>query len=98
MAQGEAATEAEREGAYGIPGPWITDLTNGWNLDAAPHRPRVQLLRVEGALAGYDFDSGADALGGFAGPDRCPRGGAGCAGDRRPALHRGVGGHRRVRF
>lgn len=65
VVQGEAVTEAELESAYDIPGPWITDLTNGWNLDAAPYRPRVQLLRVEGALAGHEFDSGVDARGGL---------------------------------
>lgn len=48
VVQGEAVTEAELEGTYDIPGPWITDLTNGWNLDAAPYRPRVQRLRAEG--------------------------------------------------
>lgn len=29
VVQGEAVTEAELEGSYDIPGPWITDLTNG---------------------------------------------------------------------
>ncbi|OAS81971.1 hypothetical protein A6I77_14935 [Achromobacter xylosoxidans] len=65
VVQGEAVTEAELESTYDIPGPWITDLTNGWNLDAAPYRPRVQLLRVEGALAGHEFGGGADARGGL---------------------------------
>ena len=65
VVQGEAVTEAELESAYDIPGPWITDLTNGWNLYAAPYRPRVQLLRVEGALAGHEFGGGADARGGL---------------------------------
>lgn len=65
VVQGEAVTEAELESAYDIPGPWITDLTNGWNLDAAPYRPRVQLLRAEGALGAYEFADMADALGGL---------------------------------
>ena len=42
---GPEISEAELDSNYGIPGPWITDLVNGWNLDAAPYRPRVQLLR-----------------------------------------------------
>ena len=46
---GPEISEAELDSNYGIPGPWITDLVNGWNLDAAPYRPRVQLLRAEGA-------------------------------------------------
>ncbi|WP_236747428.1 hypothetical protein [Achromobacter ruhlandii] len=65
VVQGETVTEAELEGTYDIPGPWITDLTNGWNLDAAPYRPRVQLLRAEGALDAYEFAEMADALGGL---------------------------------
>lgn len=65
IVQGEALTEAELESRYDIPGPWITDLTNGWNLDAAPYRPRVQLLRAEGALGAYEFEDMADALGGL---------------------------------
>ena len=48
---GPEISEAELDSNYGIPGPWITDLVNGWNLDAAPYRPRVQLLRAEGAAA-----------------------------------------------
>ena len=43
---GPEISEAELDSNYGIPGPWITDLVNGWNLDAAPYRPRVQLLRA----------------------------------------------------
>lgn len=65
VVQGEALTEAELESRYDIPGPWITDLTNGWNLDAAPYRPRVQLLRAEGALGAHEFEDMADALGGL---------------------------------
>ncbi|KGD89315.1 hypothetical protein JL37_23835 [Achromobacter sp. RTa] len=57
--------EAELDGTYGIPGPWITDLVNGWNLDAAPYRPRVQLLRAEEALLDYEFPDMADGLGGL---------------------------------
>ena len=48
---GPEISEAELDSNYGIPGPWITDLVNGWNLDAAPYRPRVQLLRAEGACS-----------------------------------------------
>ena len=36
---GPEISEAELDSNYGIPGPWITDLVNGWNLDAAPYRP-----------------------------------------------------------
>ncbi|CAB3711862.1 Uncharacterised protein [Achromobacter denitrificans] len=62
---GPEISEAELDGTYGIPGPWITDLVNGWNLDAAPYRPRVQLLRAEGALLDYEFADMADELGGL---------------------------------
>ncbi|MCY1525905.1 hypothetical protein D9M68_609060 [compost metagenome] len=65
IVQGPELTEAELEADYDIPGPWITDLTNGWNLDAAPYRPRVQLLRVEGELGSYEFTDNTDALGGL---------------------------------
>ena len=62
---GPEISEAELDSNYGIPGPWITDLVNGWNLDAAPYRPRVQLLRAEGALLDYEFSDMADELGGL---------------------------------
>ncbi len=62
---GPEISEAELDSTYGIPGPWITDLVNGWSLDAAPYRPRVQLLRAEGALVDYEFSEMADALGGL---------------------------------
>ncbi|MGE8691274.1 MAG: hypothetical protein ACN6PJ_29295 [Achromobacter sp.] len=57
--------EAELDGTYGIPGPWITDLVNGWNLDAAPYRPRVQRLRADEDLLDYEFPDMADELGGL---------------------------------
>lgn len=90
VVQGEAVTEAELEGTYDIPGPWITDLTNGWNLDAAPYRPRVQRLRAEGALDAYEFADGADALGGLLVPAdaRAPARGALEVGGQRYAVSR----------
>ncbi len=67
---GPEISEAELDSTYGIPGPWITDLVNGWNLDAAPYRPRVQLLRAEGALRDYEFPDMAGELGGLLLPAR----------------------------
>ena len=61
---GPEISEAELDSNYGIPGPWITDLVNGWNLDAAPYRPRVQLLRRR-RLLDYEFSDMADELGGL---------------------------------
>lgn len=90
VVQGEAVTEAELEGTYDIPGPWITDLTNGWNLDAAPYRPRVQRLRAEGALDTYEFADSVDALGGLLVPAdaRAPAQGALEVGGQRYAVSR----------
>ncbi|WP_025141054.1 hypothetical protein [Achromobacter sp. DH1f] len=62
---GPEISEAELDTTYNIPGPWITDLVNGWNLDAAPYRPHVQLLRAEGALVDHEFSDMADELGGL---------------------------------
>ena len=62
---GSEISEAELDTTYNIPGPWITDLVNGWNLDAAPYRPHVQLLRAEGALVDHEFSDMADELGGL---------------------------------
>ena len=70
---GPEISEAELDSNYGIPGPWITDLVNGWNLDAAPYRPRVQLLRAEGALLDYEFSDMADELGGLLLPAQARR-------------------------
>lgn len=38
-----------------IPGAWVNDLVNNWNLDAAPYRPRVVELKLIDALGSYDF-------------------------------------------
>ena len=88
---GPEISEAELDSNYGIPGPWITDLVNGWNLDAAPYRPRVQLLRAEGALLDYEFSDMADELGGLLLPAQAG-GGAAHAGTRWPALQRDAQG------
>ncbi len=69
VVEGGEVTEDQLGSVYDIPGPWITDLTNGWNLDAAPYRPRVQLLRVDGELSGYEFGSAGDGVGGLLVPD-----------------------------
>lgn len=87
VVQGEAVTEAELEGTYDIPGPWITDLTNGWNLDAAPYRPRVQRLRAEGRWTHTNSRTAWMRW------EACwcrpmPARRRGCAGGRRPALRR----------
>lgn len=72
---GPEISEAELDSAYGIPGPWITDLVNGWNLDAAPYRPRVQLLRAQEALLDYEFPDTAGELGGLLLPAQARAGG-----------------------
>ncbi|UXY46880.1 hypothetical protein [Stenotrophomonas maltophilia] len=62
---GAEVGESELQDRFDIPGPWITDLTNGWNLDAAPYRPHVQLLKVQGALSSYTFKEEREAAGGL---------------------------------
>ncbi|MGE8603769.1 hypothetical protein [Bordetella trematum] len=62
---GKALSKAQLESDYAIPGPWVTDLINGWNLDAAPYRPQVQPLRGQGEYAGYEFKEPDQALGGL---------------------------------
>ncbi|AWT15204.1 MULTISPECIES: hypothetical protein [Stenotrophomonas] len=57
--------ESELQDRFDIPGPWVTDLTNGWNLDAAPYRPHVQLLKVQGAMSSYTFKEEREAAGGL---------------------------------
>lgn len=69
VVEGPEVSETQLESLYDIPGPWITDLTNGWNVDAAPYRPRVQLLRADGELRVYEFGDVADAVGGLLVPD-----------------------------
>ncbi len=66
---GSEVSEEQLGSVYDIPGPWVTDLTNGWNLDAAPYRPRVQLLRVDGELRDYEFADAGDGVGGLLVPD-----------------------------
>ena len=80
---GPEISEAELDN-YGIPGPWITDLVNGWNLDAAPYRPRVQLLRAEGAST-TNSRTWPTSWAACCCPPR-PGGGAAHAGTRWPAL------------
>lgn len=58
-------SESELESRFDIPGPWVTDLTNGWNLDAAPYRPHVQMLEVQGALGSHVFEATGGANGGL---------------------------------
>ncbi|MBD9419074.1 hypothetical protein IB259_07420 [Achromobacter sp. ACM04] len=69
VVEGPEVSEEQLGSVYDIPGPWITDLTNGWNLDAAPYRPRVQLLRVDGELRDYEFADAGDGVGGLLVPD-----------------------------
>ena len=69
VVEGPEVSEEQLGSVYDIPGPWITDLTNGWNLDAAPYRPRVQLLRVDGELRDYEFADVGDGVGGLLVPD-----------------------------
>lgn len=63
--EGEEISESELQDRFDIPGPWITDLTNGWNLDAAPYRPHVQLLKVQGAMSSHAFKEEREAAGGL---------------------------------
>ncbi|HEL2977781.1 TPA: hypothetical protein UMB92_000598 [Stenotrophomonas maltophilia] len=63
--EGTEVSESELQDRFDIPGPWVTDLVNGWNLDAAPYRPRVQLLKVQGALGSYTFKEEREAAGGL---------------------------------
>ncbi|WMJ69517.1 decarboxylase [Stenotrophomonas sp. 24(2023)] len=65
VVDGPVLDEAALESTYNIPGPWITDLTNGWNLDAAPYRPQVQHAVAKDALAGYRFGDNAGNGGGL---------------------------------
>jgi len=58
-------SESELQNRFHIPGPWVTDLTNGWNIDAAPYRPHVQMLEVEGALGRHVFTAAGGANGGL---------------------------------
>ena len=64
---GPEISEAELDSNYGIPGPWITDLVNGWNLDAAPYRPACSCCAPK-ALLDYEFSDMADELGGLLRP------------------------------
>lgn len=63
--QGAEVSESELQDRLHIPGPWVTDLTNGWNLDAAPYRPHVQLLKVQDAMGSHTFKEEGDAAGGL---------------------------------
>lgn len=63
--EGGEVGETELQDRFDIPGPWVTDLTNGWNLDAAPYRPHVQLLKAQGALGSYTFKEEREAAGGL---------------------------------
>lgn len=66
--QGAEVSESELQDRLHIPGPWVTDLTNGWNLDAAPYRPHVQLLKVQDAMGSHTFREEGDAAGGLLQP------------------------------
>lgn len=63
--EGSEVSETDLQDRFNIPGPWVTDLTNGWNVDAAPYRPHVQVLKVQGALGSYTFKEEREAAGGL---------------------------------
>lgn len=73
---------------FDLPGVWVSDLRNDWNIDHRPYLPEVFALQRRDALVAYHFDENGYGHLGPARPGRCTNHAPGHAAHRWPDVHR----------
>lgn len=68
--RGKEISENTLRNKLHIPGPWVTDLVNGWNTEHPPYRPHVLALTPSGDFLTHQFAGIASfSVGGLLLPD-----------------------------